>query len=146
MCRKTIKAMAIILQLSVGASAAWAQQIGVIDRSSAPASLVSILASPSTYQDKRIRTIGVLFLEPEASADSGTIALFLTKEQMEHFISPNALSLNLSAPGFYEDLALLNGKYVIVEGLVDALETGHMGVFAAGLIDVNRIQLVGSEK
>lgn len=142
----SIVILVALLEHLTGASAAWSQELGAIDRGSMPVSLVSVLANPSAYQNERVRTIGVLLVEPEASAYSGTIALFLTKEQREYYIYTNALSLRLSEPDLYEPLGGLNGKYVIVEGVVDALEKGHMGVYAAGLIDVNRIALVGSDK
>jgi hypothetical protein len=64
---------------------------------------------------------------------------------MEHFIALNALSLTLSPPYTVGDLVRMNGEYVIIEGRVDADAKGHMSVFAAGLIEVNRIQSIGSE-
>ena len=98
-----------------------------------------------SYQDQRVRTYGVLLVTLGEGADSGSF-LFLSKEQMEHFIALNALSLTLSAPYAVEDLAQMNGNYVLIEGRVDADAKGHMGVFAAGLIDVNRIELIGTER
>lgn len=140
----------VILLTSLGlltdASTAAAQRVGTTDHSAAPASLISILANPSAYQGELIRTIGVLYLEPEGAGDSGSIALFITKEQRDYFIATNALSLQPSASIRSEDLLGMDGKYVIVEGRVDTLETGHMGILVAGLIDVNRIELVGGEQ
>ncbi len=134
------------LERSLAAARAAGQLVGEIDRSAVSASLVSVLASPSSYQDQRVRTYGVLLVTLGESADSGEIFLFLSKEQMEHFVALNALSLTLSPPYSVEDLVRMNGKYVLIEGRVDVDATGHMGVFAAGLIDVNRIELIGTER
>ena len=122
------------------------QLVGEIDRNAVSASLVAILANPSAYQDQRVRTYGVLFVNPGDSENPGETFLFLLKEQMNHFIALNALSLTLSPPYSVGDLVRMHGSYVIIEGRVDASATGHMGVFAAGLVDVNRIELVGTER
>jgi hypothetical protein len=53
--------------------------------------------------------------------------------------------MELSVPTMFDGLSDMAGRYVIVEGRVDALQKGHMGVYAAGLTDVNRIELLGSE-
>lgn len=118
------------------------QLVGEIDRSSVSVSLVAILANPDAYQNQRVRTHGVLFVSPTDRGDSAEVSLFLGKEQMEHFIALNALSLTLSPLYSVGDLVRMSGKYVVVEGRVDADAKGHMGVMAAGLIDVNRIQSI----
>jgi len=122
------------------------QLVGEIDRSAGSASLVAILANPSAYQNQRVRTYGVLLVSPGDIGASGEAILFLSKEQMEHFIAPNALSLTLHPAYSVGDLVQMNGKYVIIEGLVDSAAKGHMGVMAGGLIDVNRIQSIGTER
>jgi hypothetical protein len=134
------------LERSLAAARATGQLVGEINRNAVDASLISILASPSFYQDKRVRTYGVLLVTLGENVDSGELFLFLSKEQMEHFITLNALSLTLSPPYSVEDLVRMNGKYVLIEGRIDADATGHMGAFAAGLIDVNRIELTGTER
>lgn len=142
----TTAILVISLGLSAGASAVWGQETGAIDNRSVPTSLVSILADPPAYHGKRVRTIGVLFVEPGVSPDSGTHALFLTKEHMEHFVIENALSLDLSTSEFSDSLSELNGEYAIVEGRVDTREKGHVGLFVAGLTEVNRIGVLGSRE
>lgn len=122
------------------------QLVGEVDRSAVSASLVAILANPAAYQNQRVRTYGVLLVSVADGDDSGDISLFLSKEQMDYYIALNALSLTLSPSYSVGDLVQMNGKYVIIEGLVDADAKGHMGVKAAGMIDVNRIQSVGTER
>lgn len=88
----------------------------------------------------------MLLVSPGDIGDSGEAFLFLSKEHMEHFIAPNALSLTLHPAYSVGDLVQMNGKYVIIEGLVDSAAKGRMGVVAADLIDVNRIQTIGTER
>jgi len=134
------------LESSLADARANGQLVGEVDRSAVSASLVAILANPSSYQDQRVRTYGVLLASPGDSENPGEAFLFLSKEQMNHFIALNALALTLSPPYSVEELVRMHGKYVIIEGRVDADATGHMGVFAAGLVDVNRIELNGTER
>ena len=122
------------------------QLVDEVDLTAVSAPFVAIVANPSSYQGQRVRTIGALFVSPGDSTDSGEIFLFLSKEQMDHFIALSALSLTLSPPYTVEGLLLMHGKCVLIEGRVDADATGHMGVFAAGLIDVNRLELIGAEQ
>jgi hypothetical protein len=134
------------LERSLAAARENGQLVGDVDLSAVSAPLVAILANPSSYQGQRVRTIGVIFVSPGESADSGEVFLFFSKEQMDHFIALSALSLTLSPPYSVEDLVRMHGKYVLIEGRVDADATGHMGVFAAGLIDINRVELIGDER
>ncbi len=83
----------------------------------------------------------MLFAVSGANGNSGTIALFFSKEHLEHAVTVNALSLSLSASVSREDLDAMNGKYVLVEGRFDQKATGHMGVYSAGLVDVNRVDV-----
>ena len=126
-------------------SYATAQRVGVVDGSSVNVSLGVIVATASEYQDQRIRTYGVLYVAPGGGTEGGSVALFLTKEQKDYFVASNAVFIELSDPAMFEGLSDMDGRYVIVEGRVDAAPQGHMGVYSAGLADVNRIELLGSE-
>jgi len=134
------------LEMNLAAAREAGQLVGEVDRSSVSVSLVALLANPAAYQDRQVRTYGVLLVSLGDSPESGELYLFLSKEQMKYFISHNALSLTLSPPYSVEDLVRMNGRYVIIEGRVDADATGHMGVNVAGLVDVNRVELMGSER
>jgi len=134
------------LEMNLAAAREAGQLVGEVDRSSVSVSLVAILANPAAYQERQVRTYGVLLVSLGDPPGSGETYLFLSKEQMEYFIFNNSLSLTLSSPYSAEDLVRMNGRYVIIEGRVDADARGHMSLSAAGLVDVNRIELIGTER
>ena len=103
----------------------------------ANASLLSILADPARFDGRRVWIAGVVHYEFEANGlflDRESYNLRLTERAL--WIGPNTDVLGVN----HEDLEKLNGRYVRVDGRVDASCQGHFRAYAACLFDVVQIR------
>ena len=93
-------------------------------------SFLQLIASPSTFQEKRVRLIGFAHVEFEGQA------LYFHREDFENGISKNAiwLDVDLRRPEF----AALNDRYIIVEGVFRGGPRGHFGMFSGALTEISR--------
>lgn len=96
-------------------------------------SLVQLIANPMALDGKLVRVIGFLNLEFEGDA------VYLHKEDFEHAISRNAIWVDI--PDNIKDRAKLSGNYVLLEGIFDAKERGHMGMFSGAIQKITRAQV-----
>ena len=94
------------------------------------AGMVALLASPHTYEGKRVRTIGFLDIEFEGNA------LYLHEEDYRYSIYGNALRFHVSRSQ-EQRFKSLSLHYVLVEGTVYATE-GQM--YAGYIEDVSRLE------
>lgn len=93
-------------------------------------SLLQLIANPRQFHGKLVRVIGYLRLEFEGNA------LYLHREDYMHAISRNGIWVNLPLKWPHEKA--INNKYVIVEGVFDAKNQGHMGMFSGELSSIQR--------
>lgn len=99
-----------------------------------PVSLVRLLATPERYDGRRVRVSGFLTLGFE------DLGVHLDENAYEAGLRMNALWLD--PPNWLTPTATrkLNRRYGEVAGTFDASEHGHMGVYAAALTDLRRIE------
>jgi hypothetical protein len=96
-------------------------------------SMIQLIANPKEYQGKLVRIVGFVRLEFEGNA------IYLHKEDYEHSIDKNGLWLDVNDV-VKEKRGVFNSKYALVEGVFDAKDTGHMGLFCGKIHKVRRFQ------
>lgn len=96
--------------------------------------MTQLLATPERYDGKLVRVKGVGNLEFEGNA------LYLSEQDWKHFTNA-AVWINLGDEISYEEAQKYNGKYVLVEGIFDQEDKGHMGLFHGAISDVSRYEL-----
>jgi len=127
----------VLLCLVLLAGSAAAQDYGGTGRPAADVSLVAIIANPEKFAGQSIRTYGVVHFEFEGDS------LYLSKQDREYGIYKNAVWIDVSIPGVtYEQLSALNGKFVAIEGRVNATDHGHLGLWSATIERVSRVQVL----
>ena len=95
--------------------------------------LLRLLANPERFDGREVQVIGYLHLEFEGNG------LYLHKEDYDHSILGNMIWVNITS-GMQKDLKEINDKYVIIRGVFDANDSGHMGLFSGTLKKVTRCE------
>ena len=99
-------------------------------------SLVSLIATPERFDGKYINVQGVAYFDSKHYIN----AIFLTREDKVRGNASNAVFLYLSPS--LGNLDRLNGKFVTVQGTFSSANKGHLNVFPACLVDVDRAEAV----
>lgn len=97
-------------------------------------SLIELIANPLRYDRKQVQVIGFLRLEFEGDA------LYLHREDFDHAISKNAVSVVRPSDLSGKQLIQVDKKYVIWEGTFNARDRGHMGMFSGSLTHITRLE------
>jgi hypothetical protein len=92
-------------------------------------SMIQLLASPERFEGKRIQVEGVFRRGNEERA------LYVSRDDAEYLNFASGLWLE-STKGAETDR---NGAFVVVEGTFTAAERGHLGLWAATIRNVSRI-------
>lgn len=121
----------------VGGSAALAQRPEAPPQRAAMVSLVALLARPREYDGKIVQVVGFAHLEFEGNG------LYLHREDFEQGLVKNSVWVDIS--GQRARLAP-NDRYVIVEGVFNARNNGHMGLRSGSLERVTRFDAWPSRK
>ena len=95
-------------------------------------SMIQLIATPEKYQGKRVRLLAFLRIEFEGNA------VYLHKEDYEQAIFRNGLWIDLPK-GIVSGNGLTN-QYVLVEGVFDGTQSGHMGLWSGMITDVTRLE------
>ena len=108
-------------QLRFGLFGCVTMLVASIALGSPSVSLIELIANPTAQDAREVSVYGVFQFE------SGTAALFLSKDDARHSIGPNAIGLDLnprsrivSRAGNLVEPRRLNGHYVRVLGTVDS--------------------------
>ncbi len=97
--------------------------------------MIQLIATPGKYDGQLIRVIGVGNLEFEGNCIS------LTKEDLKYGVG-NSIWIELGEKAIsYEEAKQYNGEYVIVEGVFDKDDCGHMGMFCGSIKNISRYEL-----
>ncbi|MBI1921699.1 MAG: hypothetical protein HYS23_11550 [Geobacter sp.] len=103
-------------------------------------SLINLIATPERYHGRRVRVIGVANFEFEGNA------LYLSKADVNLvtknavWLSPDTATLKVTEPTLAHDF---NGQYVLVEGLFNMNNHGHLGMASGAITNINRIMSWG---
>lgn len=65
-------------------------------------------------------------------------ALYFHKEDKINSLTKNAIELGLPEKAI-KDKKQLSGYYVLVEGVFDANDTGHMGLYSGAIRSIQRV-------
>ena len=101
-------------------------------------SIINLIATPEKYHNKLVRVIGVGRIEFEGNT------LYLSKDDYLYGVHKNAIwiSVNYKALNTTEkELEKWNGKYVILEGIFNKKNTGHMNMFSGSIENITRYDL-----
>ncbi|MTW11610.1 hypothetical protein GM658_13475 [Pseudoduganella eburnea] len=96
-------------------------------------SMVQLISNPQQYDGKPIRLIAFLNLEFEGNA------LYLHREDFDKSILSNAVWISLDDQQLRASRKLSKG-YVLVEGIFNAKDRGHFGMFSGSIERVTRLQ------
>jgi len=94
-------------------------------------SMVQLLSNPERYNGKTVRVVGYLWIEFEGTA------LYFHKEDKINSLTKNGIALNLPEKSL-KDEKKLSGQYVLVEGVFDADDPGHMGLYSGTIHSIQR--------
>lgn len=98
-------------------------------------SMIQLIANPEQYHGQLVRVIGVGNLEYEDNCIS------LSKEDLK-YEAGNSIWIELGPKAIsYENARQYNGEYVIVEGVFDKDNCGHMGMFFGAITEISRYEL-----
>jgi hypothetical protein len=95
-------------------------------------SMVQLIATPEKFDGKFVRVIGFLNLEFEGDA------LYLHREDLVQGLD-NCVWVHRTDV-MERDRKKLNRHYVVIEGIFDAQDHGHMGMFGGAIKDITRIE------
>jgi len=99
-------------------------------------SLVSLIATPERFDGVYVNVQGIAYFDSKHYIN----AIFLTREDKVRGNATNAVFLYL-APAL-GNVDRLNGKFVTVQGKFSSANKGHLNVFPACLLDVDRLAAV----
>ena len=94
-------------------------------------SMIRLIAAPQEYSKKVVRVIGYLNIEFEGNA------IYLHEEDFKRSLTANALWVD-AKPEMMEELKKLSGQYVLLEGVFEASDHGHLGLFSGALQEIHR--------
>ncbi len=106
-------------------------------------SLMQLIVNPEEYHGKLVRVIGVSRIEFEGDS------IWFTKEHYKYNVYMNSLWIepDYNALGTTrQQLEQFNGKYVLVEGVFNKDNHGHLGMYCGALEQVTRFQLWEKEQ
>jgi len=95
-------------------------------------SMIQLIATPEKFDGKFARVIGFLNLEFEGDA------LYLHREDLVQGLD-NCVWVHRTDV-MERDQKKLNRHYVVIEGIFDAQDHGHMGMFGGAIKDITRIE------
>lgn len=121
--RSIAVAMTLVLAIAVCANAQKSEPLD--------ASLIQLIANPEKYDGKFVRVIGYLLLELEGNA------LYLHREDYEAQLVKNAIGVDPNSD-MEKDRGKFDRKYVLLEGIFDARNLSHMGLFSGELRKISR--------
>jgi len=104
-------------------------------------SIINLIANPERYHNKKIRFIGF------ASVEFENFSIYLSKESYDNRMSLNAIWLDLESKNSTVDsimkkihgLIKLDKHYVIVEGVFDKNDKGHMSMNSGSINGITRL-------
>ncbi|MBQ8183560.1 MAG: hypothetical protein IJ025_06655 [Clostridia bacterium] len=102
------------------------------------ATMLQLITTPEKYDGEFVRVIGV------SSYGFEKCCITLSKEDLKYSIG-NSIWIELGEnTGFFEELTQYNGEYVIVEGIFDKDDCGHLGQYCGSIKSINRYELWNS--
>ena len=129
--KRKIALKCVMLMLIAGLCFAF----GTVKHPVASVSLMQLIVNPEKYHGKLVRVIGVSKIVFEGNS------IWFTKEHYKYGITKNALWIvpDYKALGTTpQELKKFNGKYVLMEGIFNKDNHGHLGMYSGSLEKVTR--------
>jgi hypothetical protein len=98
-------------------------------------SLVQLIANPDLFNGKPIQVVGYLTVEFE------NVELYLHREDAERALYKNGVWVELSREEM-KKYSRLNLKYVIIEGVFDSKQLGHMGSTSGTIAKISKLEVL----
>jgi hypothetical protein len=95
--------------------------------------LVQLIANPEKFDGKLVRVIGFLRLEFEGNV------LYLHREDYDHAIFGNGIWVDVT-PEMTKHREVLQMHYVLLEGIFNSKNRGHMGMWSGSLTKIQRAE------
>lgn len=95
-------------------------------------SVISLIANPQQYTGKRVQVAGFMHLEFEGNA------IYLHQDDAVHPLYKNGLWVEFE-DSVIPDAKRCNDHYVIVTGIFNAKDQGHMGLWSGSITNISRI-------
>lgn len=105
-------------------------------------SLINLISNSKDFDGKFVRVIGVCEYEFEG------YGLYLSINDYDYGISKNAIWLELDENDLLNnnsDLKFMNGKYVIIEGIFEGNDNGHLDLYSGTIKNITRMNVWKSE-
>jgi hypothetical protein len=93
--------------------------------------LLQVLSSPENYHGQEMQLIGFLHIAFEGDG------LYLHKEDFDHAIVGNMIWVDITEE-MEKNKDKLNDRHVIIRGVFDANDHGHMGLYSGALKKITR--------
>lgn len=104
-------------------------------------SLIRLIARPEQYNNIPVRVKGFLNIEFEGDA------LYLYKDDYQSGVDKNGIWIEIPEDAILRTrIKACSKKYVIIEGLFDASNRGHMNLFSGSLKAVTRVDSLDIRK
>lgn len=135
--------LCLMLGLSAAAMAGPSVQFGKSDARARDVSLAALLAAPAQYSGKAVRVTGAFRLQFEGNN------LCLTRQDLDNYVGRNCLWLELGADTLApqaREIAALNGRFALMEGIFTGNEHGHMGMNAGAITGIWRVVAVADAR
>ena len=134
-----------VMMVIVGSAllAGFCFSCGTANHNARSVSLMQLIVNPEKYHGKLVRVIGVSRIEFEGDS------IWFTKEHYQHGVSMNSLWIepDYNALGTTrQQLEQFNGKYVLIEGVFNKDNHGHLGMYSGSLEKITRFQLWEEEE
>jgi hypothetical protein len=98
-------------------------------------SLIRLIACPDEHANKTVCVIGFCVLKFEGQA------LYVSEVDRKSSITKNALWLDVTPT---PEQRQLSGRVVLVEGVFDPTDEGHLDMYSGSIRDVTRLEAWGS--
>ncbi len=99
-------------------------------------SLIRVIQVPEHYHGKLIRVVGIGAVEFEHKA------LYISTEDLKKAITKNGVWMDLAVS---EETKKLNGKCILVEGVFDKDNMGHLKLFSGSIKEIRRAEIWSEE-
>jgi hypothetical protein len=122
---------------AVLAIALYGGSVAAAEKSAEPirCSIVNLLATPLKYDGKLVQIVGYAQIQFEGDS------IYLSESDAAHDILQNGLWLKFSGSTVDRKILGKSGRgYALVVGVFDARETGHMGLWPGGIVQITRFE------
>lgn len=103
-------------------------------------SLIKLVSNPEKFHNQPIQIIGFLHLEFEGNA------IYINELDYKHSIRKNGFWVSFKNKELQKKAFELNDKYVLIEGVFDAENFGHMGMWSGEIKNITRIDSWGNSE